>query len=410
MTLITNIKENNHAKILKELFGISEEIFIAVAFFKKSGFDIISKYFNKSLERGAEITFVCGLDFYQTEPEALKAIYSLSQKHKNCKLLIQEQNGNSTFHPKLYCFRKGKERTILIGSANFTKGGFESNYELSLKDTFKSDSEKDTDIQLLIGELKSNCVEYSDIEISNYARKYQIYKRNDNLAKRNSKEETDSLYKLNKDRIKKHLEKYNRNDSERDDLSRRTENYQKAKETLEIIRLQNLTKSEFYNYYEKLVGRKGEKSLWHSGSIFRGKKSVKEFYKEFKLMLNEIFDNINSSPSEIFEKTQKYYRVGSKEKINGIGPNIMTEILNTYAPDKFAVLNQNPLTSLKYLGLEEFPHSQSFKPKNYMDFTVLLSGIMNGYNFVSLGQVDHFLNFIYWQEKMKNQKPTLQKH
>ena len=402
MRLITNRKENNHTKILKELFRVSEEVFIAVAFFKKSGFDLISKDFNKSLERGTKITFVCGLDFYQTEPDALRAIYSLTQKYDKCKLLIQEQDNKSTFHPKLYCFRKGGKRTIIIGSANFTKGGFESNYELSIKSTFETDSEKDKEVLSLINGIKNNCIEYSDIEISNYARKYQIYKRNENSAKRNSNAETDALFQLNKDRLKKYLDKYKRDITERDDLKRRTENYQKAKEILEGIRTQNLTKSEFFSYYEKLVGKAGEKSLWHSGSIFRGKESVKEFHKEFKVMLNEIFDNINSTPSEILKKVEKYYRVGNKEKIDGIGPNIMTEILNTYAPDKFAVLNQNPLTSIKYLGFEEFPHSQSFRPKNYRDFTVLLSGIKNGFNFESLGQVDHFLNYIYWQVKNEN--------
>lgn len=404
MSLITNKKYNNHTKILKELLKVSKEVFIAVAFFKKSGFDLVSKDFNKSLGQGTKITFVCGLDFYLTEPDALKAVYSLTQKYAKCKLLIQEQNSKSTFHPKLYCFRNGRKRTIIIGSANFTKGGFENNYELSINSTFETDSEKDKELLSLISEIKNNCIEYSDIEISNYARKYQIYKRNDNSAKRNSKAETDALFQLNKDSLKKYLDKYKLDITEQDDLKRRTENYQRAKEILENIRTQNLTKSEFFNYYEKLVGKAGEKSLWHSGSIFRGKESVKEFNKEFKIMLNEIFDNLNCTPSEILKKVRKYYRVGNKEKIDGIGPNIMTEILNTYSPDKYAVLNQNPLTSIKYLGFEEFPHSQSFRPNNYNDFTVLLSGIMNGFNFESLGQVDHFLNYIYWKVKKQRIK------
>jgi len=137
MTLITNRKENNHIKTLKELLKSSEEVFIAVAFFKMSGFDLISREIRKSLEQGTNIVIVCGLDFYQTEPDALKAIYLLSQKYNTCKLLIQEQISSRTFHPKLYSFLKSDKRTIIIGSANFTKGGFESNYELSIMHTFK---------------------------------------------------------------------------------------------------------------------------------------------------------------------------------------------------------------------------------------------------------------------------------
>lgn len=399
MTLITNRKENNHIKTLKELLENSEEAFIAVAFFKKSGLDLISREIEKSLEQGTKIVIVCGLDFFQTEPDALKAIYLLSQKYENCKLLIQEQILSSTFHLKLYSFLKADKRTILIGSANFTKGGFKSNYELSIMHTFKTNSDNEKDVQLLIKEIKDSCTEYSDIEISNYARKYQIYKRNENKAKKSTKAETDLLFQLDKARIEKYLEDYKKDKSQKEDLNRRTENYKKAKEILEIIRTKDLSKTDFFDYYEKLVGKAGVKSLWHSGSIFRGKESVKEFYREFKEMLNQITENIDKSPADMIKKMEKYYRVGNEEKIDGIGPNIMTEILNTYAPDRFAVLNQNPLTSIKNLGFEEFPHSQNFRPKNYNDFTVLISSLMNGYGFDTLGQVDHFLNYIYWKVK-----------
>lgn len=399
MQLITNRKDTNHLMILREFFRISEEVFVAVAFFKKSGFDLIFDDFKESLERGTQIVFLCGLDFYQTEPSALKAIYSLSENYYNCQLLVKEQNNNSTFHPKLYCFKHGEKRTVLIGSANFTKGAFESNFELSINETFRIDSEENKELQLLINNLKNKCKKYSNIDISNYARKFQIYQRNENYAKRKSKNEADSLFQLNKYRISKYLNNYKQDAKEKDDLKLRNHNYENAKDILEKIRTQDLTKSEFFNYYEKLVGRAGEKSLWHSGSIFRGKDSVKNYYREFKVMLNEIVDNISDTPTEILAKMEKYYRKGRNEKIDGLGPNIMTEILNTYAPDKFPVLNQNPLTSVKFLGFEEFPHSQNFKPKNYNDFAVLLSGIMNGYDFKSLGQVDHFLNYIYWQIK-----------
>jgi HKD family nuclease len=131
-------------------------VFIAVAFCKKSGFDLISNDFELSLERGTIIIFVCGLDFYQTEPNALKAIYSLALRYENCKLLIQEQNSKSIFHPKLYYFRTGDERTVLIGSANFTKGGFKSNFELSFIDTYKLNSKNDNAVQSLISEIQNN--------------------------------------------------------------------------------------------------------------------------------------------------------------------------------------------------------------------------------------------------------------
>jgi len=398
MRLISNNKENNHLKRLIELFRESDEVFVAVAFFKKSGFDLISKAFIKSLDKGNKITFVCGLDFYQTEPDALREVYHLAHKYKNCRLLIKEQSARSAFHPKFYYFKNYKKTTLIVGSANFTKGGFESNFELSISSTFNPTSKKNIEMLSLINEIKNESIEYSEIEISNYARKYQIYKRNE----KKSKDETKVLFQLNRDKIEEYLDKYKNDSFQQNELKRRTKNYQIAKKLLEQIRIEYLTKNEFFDNYEKLVGKAGEESLWHSGSIFRGKNAVKGFHKEFKEMLNEIIENLNEKPGEILKKVERYYRKGNKENIDGIGPNIVTEILNTYAPDKFAVLNKNPLTSVKHLGFEEFPKPQSFKPKDYNNFTILLSGIMNGYGFESLGEVDHFLNYIYW--KVKNNK------
>ncbi len=179
MKLITNSVYDNHAKSFNELLYSSNEVFIAVAFFKKTGFNIISKAFNQSLEKGNKITLVCGLDFYQTEPEALKEVYSLSQKYNNCKLMIKKQDVKSTFHPKIYYFKNEKKATLIIGSANFTKGGFESNFELSISSTFELASKENKEITSLIDKIKNSSTVFSNIEISNYARKYQIHKRNE---------------------------------------------------------------------------------------------------------------------------------------------------------------------------------------------------------------------------------------
>jgi len=401
MSIITNNIDKNHLETLQEYFKVSDEIFIAVAFFKKSGFDLLSMDLKKSLKKGSKITFVCGLDFYQTEPDALKAMYSLTKKHNKCKLLIQNPSSKSTFHPKFYYFKNITEVTLLIGSANFTRGGFKSNFEVSLTSKFEKNSNSDKEVQNLITSIEKNCIEYSDIEISNYARKYQIFKRNKNSAERISEVQTKALFNLDKDKLEEYLEDYKKDIKEQKDLKRRNENYLQAKKILEIIRTKKLSNYEFFDCYEKLVGKAGVKSLWHSGSIFRGKESVKKFKVEFKAMLNDIVENIDKKPSEIIEQVEKYFKSGHEVKIDGLGPNIITEILNTYSPNKFAVLNQNPLTSIKYLGFEEFPTPQSFKPKHYQDFTTLLSGIMNGFQFETLGQVDHFLNYIYWIEKNK---------
>lgn len=401
MELISNNKLNNHLKVLKTLLSEYEEVFIAVAFFKKSGLDLLRNDIKLFLEQGNEMILVCGLDFYQTDPDALKEMLCYTQKFENCKMYIRELENSKTFHPKIYYFRKGKEATLITGSSNFTKGGFVDNFETSTLNIFKRDSIESFNIEQLINTLKNQAVVYSEVEISNYARKYQIHKRNLVIANKTSKAETNKLFNLNTERLQGYLEKYYLNSKEQKDLKQRNENYINAEKVLERIRLEELSKPEFFELYEKLVGKAGEHSLWHSGSIYRGKSTVKEYYIEFKEMLNDIFKNLNESPYKLFKTVQKYFQIGNPKKIKSIGPNIITEILNTYAPSKFAVLNQNPLASLKYLGFEEFPNPQSFKPEKYNDFVILISSIMKGFNFESLGEEDHFLNYIYWEEKNK---------
>ena len=132
MKIIDNKDTENHLSIFKKHIEQSDEVFIAVAFFKKSGLDLIIKEIEEALKRETIITIVCGLDFYQTEPEALKTMSSMSYQYDNCKLLVHNHKKNITFHPKIFCFTKNIETHLIIGSANFTRGGLENNFEVSL--------------------------------------------------------------------------------------------------------------------------------------------------------------------------------------------------------------------------------------------------------------------------------------
>lgn len=401
MKIIDNKDTENHLSIFKKHIEQSDEVFIAVAFFKKSGLDLIIKEIEEALKRETIITIVCGLDFYQTEPEALKTMSSMSYQYDNCKLLVHNHKKNITFHPKIFCFTKNIETHLIIGSANFTRGGLENNFEVSLATNFKNNSSQYEELHNLINSIKEQTSELDDIELSNYTRKYQINKQNQKDAIKKSKEEENAIFNLNTELIENFLIEYLSDTEKQNDYKLRKKNYLKAYQILEKIRTEDIKEDVFFNYYETLVGRANEKSLWHSGSIYRGKNSVKKHHHKFKSLLNEIINNLDKDPENIYKQVEKYYKKNTPEKINGLGPNIITEILNTYLPEKYAVLNQNPLTSIKYFGFEKFPHAQNFKPINYKDFNNLISGLMKICKFETLGQVDHFLNFIYWKVKDK---------
>ena len=401
MKIIHNENTENHLSIFKQQIKKSEKVFIAVAFFKKSGLDLIINEIEEALKRKTIITIVCGLDFYQTEPEALKTILALSKQYSNCKLLIHNHKKSITFHPKFFSFTTSKETHLIIGSANFTKGGLKSNIEVSLATNFENNSKQYKELSNLINSIKKQATELDNIEISNYTRKYQINKQNQKDAIKKSKEEENAVFNLNSELVEKFLAEYLSDIEVQSNYGLRKKNYFKAKKILEKIRTENMNENDFFSYYEILVGRAGEKSLWHSGSIYRGKNSVKKHHFKFKSLLNEVINNLNKDPENIYKQVEKYYKKNNPDKISGLGPNIITEILNTYSPQKFAILNQNPLTSIKHFGFEKFPHAQNFKSENYRDFNNLISGLMKICKFETLGQVDHFLNFIYWQVKNK---------
>lgn len=193
------------------------------------------------------------------------------------------------------------------------------------------------------------------------------------------------------------MTEYKKDKAEQDNFKERLSNYKKAKKILDEICDNSITaEKEFIDYYEKLVGKKGQPGLWYSGRLFRQKNRVASNYKTFIKMTQEVRDNIGKSPNEVFEIGLKYVK-----KVKGLGINVLTEIMNTYDSKQYAVLNNNPLTSLKFFGFSEFPDPNNFKSDTYEMYNSLISEFMKICGFKSMGQVDHFLNYIYWEYAKK---------
>jgi hypothetical protein len=69
-------------------------------------------------------TMVVGLDFYTTSPSFLDSFRSV--------IRIGNARQGGTFHPKLYLFENGNKSCCVMGSSNFTSGGFGNNSELNV--------------------------------------------------------------------------------------------------------------------------------------------------------------------------------------------------------------------------------------------------------------------------------------
>jgi HKD family nuclease len=69
-------------------------------------------------------TMVVGLDFYTTSPSFLESFLSV--------IRIGKALQGGTFHPKLYLFEIADRFGCVMGSSNFTRGGFGDNAELNI--------------------------------------------------------------------------------------------------------------------------------------------------------------------------------------------------------------------------------------------------------------------------------------
>jgi len=107
---------------------------------------------------------VIGTHFYQTPPTFL-------EQFENIKAARVVPPDGLTFHPKTYLFVSRERSVALIGSANFTKSGMESNVESCCLVEGKSDEAVFHDIRQFI---ETDCWESAKVIDDDFLRAYRI--------------------------------------------------------------------------------------------------------------------------------------------------------------------------------------------------------------------------------------------
>ncbi|QQX48810.1 phospholipase D-like domain-containing protein [Helicobacter pylori] len=125
----------NYPKVINEGLRNSLNTHIAVAFLKYSGVEVIQDALIDSLEKGAEFEIIVGLDFKTTDSKSIRFLLDLNKTYKKLKFYCYDDKENNktdiVFHPKIYMFDNGREKTSIIGSTNLTREGLESNFEVN---------------------------------------------------------------------------------------------------------------------------------------------------------------------------------------------------------------------------------------------------------------------------------------
>lgn len=118
---------------------------------------------------------------------------------------------------------------------------------------------------------------------------------------------TKSQLDFDYDNLLKYFNKFD-NAKRETNFRSRLQNYKEAKKVLdEIADIKSLSQKQFEPLLDTLVGSKDDDNLWHSGSLFRLRKLVYPYFKEFQELVRYIRNNKTSPASIVFK--------GAKESI-----------------------------------------------------------------------------------------------
>ena len=144
-------RENLQSQLERNL-DFAQEIDIATAW-ATSG--VVLRMLKRAAKKKKQIRAIVGTFGNATEPDALEILTKIGQ-------LRIVGGRNPLFHPKVYIFRGTRRSVAWIGSANFTRGGFERNEE-TVFETEDCDSASDWFEQRW-----NNCKELSPNAIQDY--------------------------------------------------------------------------------------------------------------------------------------------------------------------------------------------------------------------------------------------------
>lgn len=397
MQLITNDNGTDHLQTIRKTFRRAANMTVCVAFAKERAVAELEPLLENVLKRGGHVTTFAGTDFYLTEPAALRRLLKLKERHGECECFVFSDGGD-TFHPKIYMGRQGDAVHYMIGSANLTMGGLASNTEASFLGKADAQSELAAQLTEFFDRLRQNgrCKKLTALWLNQYEAAYRRYddsRRNFKAAVRNIRQE--ALFDTA--RVQDYLQRFHAKNDYIDELPRRRQNYRDALHIQnEICDTPRLSKQRFSALLGDLMGSAGHQHLWHSGDIYRQGSAATAKPEAMSTLFRTIRDHVGRPPAEVFQVAMDGART-----IRGVGINMATEIMTTFDPSTYAILNNNTRTSLKELGFHELPTlgKSTFKSVRYADHVDLLTQLRDEIGAIDFLEVDSFLNFIYFDLK-----------
>jgi HKD family nuclease len=405
MELITNEGAGHRAAISAVLEDCSEAL-VAVAFLKKEGGSFLRKALGPVARRKGQARVFIGTDFYLTEPDALQTLLELAETHAGIEVFLGARMG-ATFHPKTYAgFSQGKLR-CLVGSANLTGGALSANTEVSLR----VDAPDPSPLAVQIRQLGDG-LETSPRFERLTAPALEIYRakwRPLEMARKafDAAIEAADTGPLDLDVLRGLYRAYGRDTGAQNELAKREParrlalGVQRSIAALHDVELTSETRESLRVQLQDLMsGADGGRHLWPSHNIFRKAGGGLKHPRKMIDLFRQGETAAKLAPAEGYSVLRDIAM-----PLPGVGINLVSEVLSTYAPRRFAVVNRNTVDALARLGLT-FKGSSNLElktitPARYAEIQGLVATVRDQIGAGDFPETDAFLNWIFQKKTLR---------
>jgi hypothetical protein len=367
-----------------------------------SGMKLIQESLAARIDKGLSATFVIGINFFQSEPDLLRALVRLrsaaAKAGGEIRVYMGADAGACTLHPKVYWFKGGKEEALIVGSANMTSGGFSENHELSAA-LIGGGRKWQRRLEGWIGDRVSDgdIVEVTPTLIDSYEKQRNIYraamKAAEWRARRSMEASPGQTIVLNDLLIEM------RADDGPEGFDAQVKNRRKSRRKAatilaELARKPDLKPRDFLPRYEEQIKH------WHSGGLHRGKTSLAKKAPLYQAALRALAAAPSQNPVELFDLLKGYF-----DRIPRAGTNVLTEILHTRDPKRFPVMNRNSIAGMGLASINGYPRAPAKATVNgerYGRFAADAAVLRKSLGLSDFTELDVLFNFAYWNPPEAN--------
>ncbi len=395
--LVENGNDEDHIALLKKHLSNATTFICIVAFAKWSGWEMMEEVLAQRARQGLRATFVIGIDFYQSDPDVLRALLKLRRiataAGGELGIYMGREAGRYTLHPKVYWSKGNDGQALLVGSANMTSGGFSDNHELSaLLTGTGTDWERWLKHWIDDRVASEDIVEAADTLIDRYEKKRDIFRAAMKIAERRARRSMQApagqtivlADLLSEMRAADGEERFEMK------VKRRRRDHRSARAAVADFLMQpDLSTRRFLPAYESLI------RYWHSGGLQRGKTTIARKPVRFQRAVRALAAERSKDPAVLFDLLRSHF-----DQIPKAGTNVITELLHTRDPKRYPVMNRNSVAGMRLANITGYPGSPNkalVDGAMYARFAADADKLREALGLRDCAELDVLFNYAYWK-------------